>query len=104
MTAIVAANANLRSAAQQFSRLTHIAIALSQMHAIGFQSLGQSDTVIHNERNVMRSTNGLQWLCKGRRLMLIQFFDPKLERGDGASGQGSLKLGRKIAAYVKRRD
>jgi hypothetical protein len=34
--------------------------------------------------------------------MLIQFFDPKLERRDRTSGQGSLKPVWKIAAYIKR--
>jgi hypothetical protein len=33
----------------------------------------------------MRSANALQWFRKGRRLMLIYIFDPKLERGNGAS-------------------
>jgi hypothetical protein len=36
--------------------------------------------------------------------MLIQFFNPKLECRDGASGQGILKLCGKIAAYIKWRD
>jgi hypothetical protein len=34
----------------------------------------------------MRSANGLQWFRERRRLMLIQFFDPKLERCNGTSG------------------
>jgi hypothetical protein len=72
------------------------------MHAVGFQPLGQSDTVIHDKCNVIRGANSLQWLREGRCLMLIQFFDPKLERRDRTSGQGSLKPVWKIAAYIKR--
>jgi hypothetical protein len=104
MTAVVTGNANLCVAAKQFSRLAHIAITLPQMHTVSFQALSQSNAIVHDKRDVMRRANGLQRFRKSRRFMLIQFFDPKLERGDGASGQGSLKLDRKIAAYVKRRD
>jgi hypothetical protein len=74
------------------------------MHTVSFQALGQSNAVVHDKRDVMRRANGLQWLREGRRLMLIQFFDPKLESRDGASGQGGLKMCGKIAAYIKRRD
>jgi hypothetical protein len=104
MTAVVTGNANLCVAAKQFSRLAHIAITLPQMHTVSFQALGQSNAVVHDKRDVMRSANGLQRLRKSRRFMLIQFFNPKLERRDGASGQGSLKMCGKIAAYIKRRD
>jgi hypothetical protein len=86
MTAIVTGHANLGIAAKQFARLTNIAIALPHMHTVGFQPLRKGNTVIDDERNVMRSANGLQWFRKCRRLMLIYIFDPKLESRDGASG------------------
>jgi hypothetical protein len=104
MTAVVTGNANLRVAAKQFTRFSNVTIALAQMQAVGLQALGQSNAVVHDKRDVMRSANGLQRLRKSRRFMLTQFFNPKLERRDGASGQGSLKMCGKIAAYIKRRD
>jgi hypothetical protein len=104
MAAIVTGNANLCVTAKQFPGFTNIAIPLPQMHTVCFQPLGQRNAVVHDKRDVMRRANGLQRLRKSRCLMLIQFFNPKLERRDGASGQGSLKMCGKVAAYIKRRD
>jgi hypothetical protein len=90
MSAIVAGNTNLCVTPKQFPRFTNIAIALPQMHTICFQPLSQGNAVVHDKRNVMRRANGLQRLRKSRRFMLIQFFDPKLERSYGTSGQSRL--------------
>ena len=53
MAAVVAGDADLRARAEQPPRLSRIAVALPQMHAVRAEPLGQRHVVIDDEGDVM---------------------------------------------------
>lgn len=104
VAAIVTGHANLRVFSKLAPCLGNFAIALPQMHAIRFQSLGERDAVVDDECDIMRSADGLQRLGKRGSLMLVDIFHAKLKRGNRASGQRVLQLLGKITTHFERRN
>lgn len=103
MAAGVTRHANLGVGAQDAARVDRVAVALPQMHAVGFQPFCEPNIVIDDERDVMVSADVLQGSREPGGFVLVDAFDAKLERRDGPSFQCSAQLVGKVPADVQRR-
>ena len=100
----MAGDADLRLSAKRLARLAHAAVALPQVHAIGFQSLRQRNAVVDDEGDVVLRADRLQRRRQSRSLVLVYVLYPKLERRDRPRIERPFQPLREIAVDIERGD